>query len=114
MSKTLYGTTPITLGGSTYELVPSLGAVRAIEARFGGLRGAIQACEGLSVEGVAHIVAAGAGLTGKAAAGLPDEVWQAGVAEVSVQLRPYLLALLNPRGAQADEGNDKTATATAP
>lgn len=105
-SKTLHGTTTVVVGDSTYTLIPSLGAVRAIEARFGGLRGAAQACDALSVDGVAHIIAAGAGLKGKASLEVPDEVWQAGVAGVAVQLQPYIIALLNPRGAEAkDEGN---------
>lgn len=113
-SKTLHGTTTITLGDSVYTLIPSLGAVRAIEARFGGLRGAITACQGLSVEGVAHIVAAGAGLTGKAAQAVADEVWQAGVSDVADQLAPYVMALLKPRVAEAeDEGNDPKKAAKA-
>lgn len=105
-SKTLHGTTTVTLGDSVYTLIPSLGAVRAIEARFGGLRGAIQACQALSVDGVAHIITSGAGLKGSTAAAVADEVWQAGVGAVSDQVAPFIIALLNPRGAEAkDEGN---------
>jgi hypothetical protein len=98
MSKTLHGTTTITLGDESYELLPTLAAVRAIEARFGGLRGAAQAITSLSVEGCAAIVAAGAGLAGKHAGAVEEQVWQAGVVEVSVQLNSYLAALYNPRG----------------
>lgn len=101
MSKTLLGTVDITLDGETYTLKPTLGAVRAIEAHFGGLRGASQAINALSVDGCAVIVASGAGLTGKAAEGIPEQVWQAGVLEVSVQLNAYLVALYNPKGADA-------------
>lgn len=101
MSKTLLGTVDITLDGETYTLKPTLGAVRAIEAHFGGLRGASQAINALSVDGCAVIVASGAGLTGKAAEGIPEQVWQAGVLEVSVQLNAYLVALYNPKGTDA-------------
>ena len=98
MSKTLHGTVEVTVGDDIYTLVPTLGAVRAIESQFGGLRGASQVVSALSVDGCARIVAAGTGLTGKAADALAEKVWQAGVLEVSVQLNAYLVALYNPRG----------------
>lgn len=98
MSKTLHGTVDIKLDDETYTLQPTLGAVRAIEAHFGGLRGASQAINALSIDGCAVIIAGGAGLTGKAAEAVAEQVWQAGVLEVSVQLNAYLVALYNPKG----------------
>ena len=107
MSKTLYGTVGIKLGDETYTLTPTLGAVRAIEAHFGGLRGASQAINALSIEGCAVIIAGGAGLTGKAAGAVAEQVWLAGVVDVSVQLNAYLVALYNPKG--PDAGKEKPA-----
>ncbi|WP_460155958.1 hypothetical protein [Pseudomonas sp. S2_H10] len=101
MSKTLLGTVDITLDGETYTLKPTLGAVRAIEAHFGGLRGASQAINALSVDGCAVIIASGAGLSGKASEAIPEQVWQEGVLGVSVQLNAYLVALYNPKGTEA-------------
>jgi len=98
MSKTLHGTIKVTVGDDVYTMVPTLGAVRAIEAHFGGLRGASQTVNALSVDGCARIVAAGAALSEKDAEDLAEKVWQAGVLEVSVQLNAYLVALYNPRG----------------
>jgi len=109
MSKTLFGTVDIVLVDETYTLQPTLGAVRAIEGHFGGLRGASQAINALSVEGCAVIVAAGAGLKGKAAEAVAEQVWQHGVLEVSVALNAYLVALYNPRG--PDSGKEKPAAA---
>jgi len=109
MSKTLYGTVDVKLGDETYTLKPTLGAVRAIEAHFGGLRGASQAINALSVDGCAVIIAGGAGLTGKAAEPLAEQVWQAGVVDVSIQLNAYLAALYNPKG--PDAGKEKPAAA---
>lgn len=109
MSKTLHGTVEIVLDDETYVLKPTLGAVRAIEAYFGGLRGASQAINALSVDGCAVIIAGGAGLSGKAAEVVAEQVWQAGVLDVSVQLNAYLVALYNPKG--ADAGKDQPATA---
>ncbi|VVM93815.1 hypothetical protein PS673_02927 [Pseudomonas fluorescens] len=101
MSKTLHGTTTIILDGEDYQLMPTLAAVRSIEAHFGGLRGAAQAINALSVDGCAAIVAAGAGLTGKEAEALPQKVWEAGVLEVSITLNNYLVALYKPRGSES-------------
>jgi hypothetical protein len=98
MSKTLFGTTTVSLDGEDYELIPTLAAVRSIEAHFGGLRGASQAVNALSVIGCANIIAAGSGMTGKAAEAVAEKVWQAGVLNVSTQLNAYLVALYNPKG----------------
>lgn len=105
MSKTLYGSVTVEVGDDRYELIPTLGAVRSIEARFGGLRGASQTLNALSVDGAAHIIASGAGLTGKQAEALPEKVWKAGILDISVQLNAFLVALYNPRG--TEKGNDQ-------
>lgn len=109
MNNTLHGTVTVKLGDEEFTLQPTLKAVRAIESRLGGLRGASQTINALSVEGCAIIFAAGAGLEGKAADAVAEKVWQAGVLDVSVQLNTYLKALYNPRG--RDEGNDQAGTA---
>ncbi|KJH75627.1 hypothetical protein [Pseudomonas sp. ES3-33] len=101
MSKTLHGTIEVTVGDDVYTMVPTLGAVRAIEAHFGGLRGASQVVSALSVDGCARIIAAGAGLSGKEGEALAEQVWQSGVLDVSVQLNAYLVALYNPRGKES-------------
>ncbi|MBS4090442.1 hypothetical protein [Pseudomonas rustica] len=107
MSRTLHGTVEIKLDDETYTLQPTLGAVRAIEAHFGGLRGASQAINALSIDGCAVIIAGGAGLKGKTAEAVAEQVWQTGVLEVSVQLNAYLVALYNPKG--PDAGKEKPA-----
>ena len=104
MNKTLHGTVTVKLGEEEFTLQPTLKAVRAIESRLGGLRGASQTINAVSVEGCAIILAAGAGLEGKEADAVTEKVWQAGVLEVSVQLNKYLVALYNPRGT-ANAGN---------
>jgi hypothetical protein len=98
MSKTLHGSTSIKVGEESFELVVTLGAVRKIEAHFGGLRGAAEALRVLSVDGVALVIAAGAGLVAKDAELLAEKVWQAGVSGLAAQLTGYLGALYNPRG----------------
>ncbi|MBS3185367.1 hypothetical protein JIQ88_10135 [Pseudomonas sp. PCH44] len=110
MNNTLHGTMTVKLGAEEFTLQPTLKAVRAIESRLGGLRGASQTINAMSVEGCAIILAAGAGLEGKAADAIAEKVWKAGVLDVSVQLNKYLAALYNPRGADA-AGNEQAGTA---
>lgn len=112
MSKTLFGTTTVTVGDETYTLMPTLDAVRRIESRLGGLRGANQALNALSVDGTAHIVASGAGLKAEEAEDLAEKVWQAGVLEIATQVTPFLVALYNPRGGEA--GKPEAAKASVP
>jgi len=109
MSKTLHGTTTVTVGDDEFTLVPTLAAVRSIEARFGGLRGAAQAVINQSIDGTAHIIASGAGLSGKAAEALPEQVFQAGIVKVTDQVISYVNALYNPRGEDAP-GNAQAGT----
>lgn len=104
MSRTLHGTTSVTVGDETYELKPTLAAVRSIEAHFGGLRGAAQALYAMSVDGVAHIIASGAGLNAKQAQELPEQVWQHGVVELIPAVNSYLGALYDPRGGDLGKG----------
>ncbi|AHF68686.1 hypothetical protein PSCICO_47220 [Pseudomonas cichorii] len=111
MSKTLHGNIDIEIDGVIYHLRPTLAAVRAIEARFGGLRGAASALHAVSVDGAAFIIAAGANLTEKQTDGLPEAVWQKGVTELTPLLNEYLAALYNPRGG---EPGKEMATESAP
>ena len=109
MNNTLHGTVTVNVGDEEFTLRPTLKAVRAIESRFGGLRGASGALHAVGVDTVAFIIAAGAGLEGKAAEALPEKVWQEGVAGLTPSVTRYLGALYNPRG--GDPGNDQAGTA---
>jgi len=108
-SKTNYGTTTVILGDDEYTLTPNLDAVRKIEGRFGGLRLALDGLGALSVDACAAVIIAGAGLNPKEAKQVPDAVFEAGVGEVTAQVVPFIVALLNPGQAKAEEesGNVK-------
>lgn len=116
MSTTNYGKTTVTVGEFEFELEPTLAAVRKIEARFGGLRPALDGLANLSIDAVSAVIVAGANLTPKEAKEVPEAVFAAGVGEVTGQVVPYLVALMNPGQAQADEesGNVKKKAAAAP
>ncbi|MNF07239.1 hypothetical protein D3C80_2073760 [compost metagenome] len=61
------------------------------------------------MEGTSHIIAAGAGLTGKQALQLQEQVFAEGVSEVAPQVIAYVAALFNPggarKGAESKSGN---------
>lgn len=108
-TKTQYGKTTVTVGEFEFELEPTLDAVRKIEQRFGGLRPALDGLGALSVDAVAHVIIAGAGLSPKEAKEVPEAVFGAGVGDVTAQVVPFVVALLNPSQAKAEEesGNVK-------
>lgn len=104
-SKTLYGKTIVIVGEFEFELQPTLDAVRKIEQRFGGLRPALDGLAALSVDAVSHVISAGAGLNTKEAKEVPDAVFAAGVGDVTAQVVPFVVALLNPSQAKAEEAS---------
>ena len=109
ISKTLHGTTQVTIGDAEYTLTPTLAAVRMIESQLGGLLKACRACDDASVDAMAVVVTAGAGLKPAQAEQVAEDIFANGAVDTYVQLRPYLLALLNPRAAaeaaEEAEGN---------
>lgn len=114
-SKTLHGIVTVTVGDNTYTLTPTLAAVRKIEAELGALTTAMQRVNGYSVDACAAVIAASANVDDTATQALPEQVFQSGVRDVATALMPYLLALLNPRGAEQEQdakGNAKPAKAT--
>lgn len=108
-SKTLYGKTTVTVGEFEFELEPTLAAVRKIEQRFGGLRNALDGLGALSPDAVSHIIVAGANLSPKEAKEVPEAVFNAGVSNITAQVVPFIVTLLNPSDAKPEEesGNVK-------
>ncbi|MFS0827594.1 hypothetical protein [Pseudomonas phoenicis] len=96
MSDALYGTTTVQLGARFYTLKPTLDAALRIEARFGGLRGALEAMRLMSIAACADIVIAGAALKPEDHKTIANEVFETGVSKVSVQLTNFISVLLNP------------------
>ena len=56
MSEALYGTITLVVGARTYTLRPTLEAALLIEARFGGLRGALESMRLMSISSSADII----------------------------------------------------------
>lgn len=107
----------VVLDGETYELVANISAVRAINARFGGLQAAFDSLRALNFDSVVGIVLAGSGARIKNAEAnrLGEALWSAdNRAEVLAVVSEFLVVLLNGGkmpGAEADavegeEGND--------
>lgn len=96
MSEANHGTITIVVGGRSYTLLPTLEAALRIEARFGGLRGALESLRLLSIASAADIVVAGAGLKQEAHGEVAAAVFSTGVSKVCAELTPYIAVLLNP------------------
>lgn len=109
MSKVKRGTVELDLDGEVYELRPTLSAYEKIEARFGGLRGALEAMTRISVTDLAHVIAAGSGKGQRDMQKIKEGVFNQGVDSVTEQVGPFVLALFNPRGDDS-EGNQTAAS----
>ena len=105
MSKTDHGTVDVQVGVEVYTLNFNLKAVKRIEQRFGGIAPALQEVQKLSLGVAAAIIAAGAGLTlkPKEVEALEEEIYDAGIGEVTPSLVQFLIALLNPAAKSAEE-----------
>jgi Pyruvate/2-oxoacid:ferredoxin oxidoreductase gamma subunit len=105
MSKTDHGTTDVVVGSEIYTLNFNLKAVKRIERHFGGIAPALQEVQKLSLGVAAVIIAAGAGLTlkPKEFEALEEEIYDAGIGEVTPPLVQFLVALLNPAAKTAEE-----------
>lgn len=115
MSDTLRGTTLVTVGDRDYTLKPTLGAVRKIEAMHGGLVPAFQMLSKGSVDGVTSIIAAGADLKKQEQIeALAEDVFQAGVQSVALDLIPYISFLLKPSHKDDEPGEGNAQPAEAP
>lgn len=111
MSKAIYGTVQLTVGDHSFTLKPTLQAVLKIEQRFGGLRPALEVCNMQNVEASSFIIAAGASLKEEQIKALPEQVFQAGIVQVTAQVIPYLTLLMRPTaGLDEDQGNAEAAS----
>lgn len=109
----LHGTVAVTVGDKTYTLKPTLEAALKIEARFGGLRGALNALNALTIEGASFVIAAGARLKDDEVKGLAERVFQSGITGITAQVVPYVSALLNPTQGRGDSSGNAEAANTA-
>jgi len=111
MSEALHGTVTLLIGARSYTLKPTLDAALRIEARFGGLRGALESMRLMSIASCADIVVAGAALAPEQHPVIAAEVFHTGVAKVSGQLTDFITTLLNPvPPSVAARGKDEAAS----
>lgn len=93
MARLDHGQIDVELGGETVTLKPTLGAMQAINRRFGNLREAIQQVESFNFEAVSFIIAAGCGRKD-----VSQEVFETGVINLMAPSANYLANLMNPSG----------------
>lgn len=78
MSTTEQATVTLNMGGKPYTLRPTLAAMKACSRYAGGYSSLFRLLSGFDLDAIAHVIAAGTGSTGKAAATIEDAVYQAG------------------------------------
>lgn len=99
-----HGELVVELNGAVYELRPTLKAMKRIQARFNGLRGAMEALAALNVEHVASIIAAGVDANPREIASIEENVFAHGIGNATEQVVPFVTALINPRAATEETG----------
>jgi len=102
-----HGETTIDLGGEVYELRPTLKAMKKIQARFGGLRGAMEALGQLNVEHIAAIIAAGSNSAPRDVESIEEAVFSYGIAGATEQIVPFVTSLMNPSGEKEEASKKK-------
>jgi hypothetical protein len=108
MGKTTYGQVEITLGDETYTLKPTLKAFETIEARFGGLRAAIDSVKQMSLGAATAIIAAGTGVGRNETKELKQAIMDEGLINVMPQITDFLMKLLNPTGKNDDDEDESS------
>ena len=78
MSRATYGTVEVELGKKKYVLKPTLAAYEKIENRMGGIRQALENCSNMSIDGIASIIAAGAGIGSRETKELKEGIFAEG------------------------------------
>ena len=89
----------------TFLLNSSDSANKRIEKIFGGIAPALQEVQKLQLGAAVAVICAGAGLTlkPKEVEALEEEIYDAGISEVTPPLVQFLLAMLNPAAKTAEQ-----------
>ena len=93
-----HGEIAVELGDEVYELRPTLKAMKKIQQRFGGIRGAMEAVSQLNIEHIGAIIVAGANLGSRDIPDVEEAIFQCGIAQATEQIVPFITALMNPNG----------------
>lgn len=109
MSRVNRGTVEVEIDGEVYELRPTLDAFKKIQARFGGLRGALEAIAQMNSEHLANIIVAGSNAPRRDLAKIEEQIFNEGLASVTEAIAPFVTTLFNPRG-DDEPGNGKAAS----
>jgi len=88
----------------TYELQPTLKAMKAVSRQFGGVGAALQQLQNLNFEAMVFIVKAGASLSDDEKKQVDDHLFRAGLIECMGPVIRFTMALFNGGRLPEDEG----------
>jgi hypothetical protein len=104
MARHDHASVTVELAEQTLTLQPTPNALIEIDRRFGSVTQALEAMSNPSLENVTFIIAVGAGVGQKDRKALSEEVFWTGLRHLSAPVVNYLIALLDPTGKEAEEG----------
>lgn len=96
-------TVMVGVGEVTYELQPTLDALRKINRRYDSLLDALRLIRSVDFDAVCFILAAGAGLSPKQTEMLEKQVFAEGVINVIGPLADFMTVLMDPLGKADDD-----------
>lgn len=91
------------VGGETYLLRPTLGAMRKINREFDSLVDAMLRVKKVDFNAICFIASAGADHTSKQADQLAESIFEGGVMNAIPAVTEYLGVLMNPTGDDEEE-----------
>lgn len=94
----------VELGEKTYNLSPTLDAMRKINRQFGSLMDAGARIARYDFDAMAFIIRAGAGLTDKQSEQMQHELVRSGLVPAVPALTKFIGVLLNPEGVEDGGG----------
>jgi len=101
------GNVEIEIGGNTFVLKPNLKAAQTISRQTGGIRAALTAVSSFDLDTITTVIALGLNWDSKAAAALPEMVYETGVGSLVAPVTKYLVILANGgRPVGDDEGGE--------
>jgi hypothetical protein len=106
MARISLGEKTIYLSGEEYSLVVCIEAIEKIDARWGNVVGAIEACARPPLETLVYIIRHGAGIGQREADDLKLKVLREGILNTTIQVIEYLNLCLNPTGRELGQGGD--------
>ena len=106
MARISLGEKTIYLSGEEFTLTVCVEAIEKIDARWGNVVGAIEACARPPLDTLVYLIRHGVGMGQREAEDLKVKILREGILNTTVQVMEYLNLCLNPSGKERGSGGD--------